>query len=131
MPSTSKPHPAESARPRLWWTVALVLGCVVALSTVWHRRSAVTAESVTYRILIEGMKFSPAAIQVRAGDRIEFKNLDFVPHTATSTTKQIFDSGILQSGDSWTLTCREVGVTDYRCLFHPVMTGSIEILSGR
>jgi plastocyanin len=75
------------------------------------------------------MKFSPASIQVRVGDRIEFKNIDFVPHTATSTKGQPFDSGTLQTGESWTVTCHEVGVTDYRCHLHPTMTASIEVVA--
>lgn len=131
MPSTSKAPSVKPVRSRSRWSVAIILGVVAVASTVALRHSPGAVEGATHHVAIENMRFTPEAIEVRVGDRIEFKNLDFVPHTATSTTKQIFDSGTLKSGESWTLTCREVGVADYRCIFHPVMTGSINVLPRR
>lgn len=83
---------------------------------------------VTHIVRIEDMRFHPETIEVAQGDRIEFKNADLVPHTATaSVSGGDFDSGIIEAGKSWTLVCRREGVFDYRCAFHPTMKGSIHV----
>lgn len=128
MANISKRPSVKPIRGPARWSIALTLGVVAAASTLVLWSAPVDRKSVTLRIRIENMEFYPSTLEVRVGDRIEFKNLDLVPHTATSTTRQTFDSGTLKSGESWNLTCREEGVTGYRCIFHPAMTGSIKIL---
>ncbi len=76
-------------------------------------------------ISIDGMKFSPAVITVHLGDSIEFRNVDFVPHTVTEQGRPSFDSGILKRNETWKMAISQTGTLRYRCLFHPEMTGAI------
>ncbi|MEO6005203.1 MAG: hypothetical protein ABIZ04_26505 [Opitutus sp.] len=73
------------------------------------------------------MRFSPAELSVRMGDRTEFRNTDPVPHTATSSSGDPFDSGPLETGSSWSYTSVHAGSIAYHCTFHPTMTGVIEV----
>ena len=84
---------------------------------------AVRAE--THTITIEGMKFSPATVTVKAGDRIVWNNKDVVPHTATA--KGAFDSGSIAVGKSWSHAAPKPGKYDYVCTFHPGMKATLVV----
>ena len=49
---------------------------------------------VVAHVAMKNMKFSPATIEIKKGDTVEWKNDDITPHTATSAT---FDSGSIAS----------------------------------
>ncbi len=80
----------------------------------------------THIVEIKQFKFSPATLTVKKGDKITWKNLDVVPHTATAKDKA-WDSGSLKKNDEWSLIVKEVGEKDYICTFHPVMKGKLII----
>ena len=84
---------------------------------------AVRAE--THTITIEAMKFSPATVTVKAGDRIVWNNKDVVPHTATA--KGAFDSGSIAVGKSWSHAAPKPGKYDYVCTFHPGMKATLVV----
>ena len=73
-------------------------------------------------VAMKNMKFSPATIEIKKGDTVEWKNDDITPHTATSAT---FDSGSIASDAAWQHTFKEAGNFPYTCTFHPVMKGTI------
>lgn len=73
-------------------------------------------------VAMKNMKFSPATIEIKKGDTVEWKNDDMTPHTATSAT---FDSGSIASDAAWQHTFKEAGNFSYSCTFHPVMKGTI------
>ena len=73
-------------------------------------------------VAMKNMKFSPATIEIKKGDTVEWKNDDITPHTATSAT---FDSGSIASDAAWRHTFKEAGNLPYTCTFHPVMKGTI------
>ena len=73
-------------------------------------------------VAMKNMKFSPATIEIKKGDTVEWKNDDITPHTATSAT---FDSGSIASDAAWRHTFTEAGNFPYTCTFHPVMKGTI------
>jgi plastocyanin len=73
-------------------------------------------------VAMKNMKFSPATIEIKKGDTVEWKNDDITPHTATSAT---FDSGSITSDAAWQRTFKEAGNFPYTCTFHPVMKGTI------
>src|SRR5262245_7205757 len=79
-----------------------------------------------HTVVIENMRFEPAAITVDAGDHIIFVNRDFVPHTATAGDGA-FDSSALQAGQEWTYTAAKSGAHAYACTFHPTMTGTVTV----
>lgn len=84
-----------------------------------------TAGAATHTVTIEGMKFMPASVTVKKGDRIVWKNKDVVPHTATA--KGAFDSGSIAAGKSWSYVARKPGRYDYVCTFHPGMKATLVV----
>lgn len=87
-----------------------------------HAASHATAHAVT----IEGFAFSPAELTVAVGDTITFTNNDGAPHTATALEGS-FDTGRLNRGESGEITLTAAGSFDYKCSFHPAMTGTITV----
>lgn len=75
-------------------------------------------------VAMKNMKFSPATIEIKKGDTVEWKNDDITPHTATSPT---FDSGSIDSDKSWRHTFTEVGNFPYACTFHPDMKAAVTV----
>jgi plastocyanin len=84
------------------------------------------AAAADHTVTIEGMKFSPQVLTVRAGDRITWRNKDVVPHTATA--KGAFDSGSIAAGASWSHAApARAGQYGYVCTFHPGMTATVVV----
>jgi|SRR5579872_5767537 len=67
-------------------------------------------------------------IIVKQGTAVTWVNKDDTPHTSTSDTSGIWDSGILAPGKSFTFTFNSTGTFTYHCNIHP-MTGTIEVVS--
>ena len=76
-------------------------------------------------VLMEKMVFSPATIEIKKGEVVEWKNKDITPHTATSPA--FGDSGALASGQSWQHKFTESGTFPYTCTFHPTMKGVVVV----
>jgi len=79
-------------------------------------------------VLIRHFKFEPATVTVHAGDTVEWKNGDFVPHTATAdgeAQKPAFDSGTIDTGAAWRYVARKKGTYNYSRTFHPNMKGKL------
>ncbi len=74
-------------------------------------------------VVMQNMQFSPATVEIKKGDAVEWKNDDITPHTATSSS--FGDSGPLGSGQSWRHTFTETGNLPYACTFHPNMKGVV------
>lgn len=77
-----------------------------------------------HKVDIKNMAFSPATLNVEAGDTVIFTNRDSIPHTGTAKDKS-FDTGILSQGQSGTVKVAAAGKFDYFCAIHPSMTGKI------
>ena len=104
---------------------ALFATLLIGIAAVRSGRTPALPPGATHLVVIEGMKFSPATLRIRAGERVIFKNNDLVPHTVTSKEKDRFDSGSLKAGESWSLTFKTQGRFPFRCSFHPMMEGEI------
>ena len=79
----------------------------------------------THTVTIDATSYQPKSLVVHAGDTVVWVNKDFIPHTATA--KGTFDSQITQAGASWSYTPAAKGRADYVCLFHPTMTGTLNV----
>jgi plastocyanin len=88
--------------------------------------AAGAARPVTHRITIEGAAFTPATLNIKAGDTIIWTNKDPYPHTVTATTKD-FDSDTLQPDASWKFTLSMRGEVSYTCALHPTMAGTLQV----
>jgi plastocyanin len=64
--------------------------------------------------------------QVPVGGRVVVTNNDGASHTWTAVDGS-FDSGTLNAGDSFEFTFDDPGIIEYRCSFHPSMTGIITV----
>ena len=87
---------------------------------------AAHAAGTSHTVTIEGMKFSPGRLEVRAGDSITWVNKDFLPHSVTAKAARV-ESGDLAPGKTWKLVVRSKGEIDYICRLHPVMHGVVVV----
>jgi plastocyanin len=78
----------------------------------------------TYRVTIEGLRFSPPVLAVTVGDRIVWINKDPFPHTVTADAKA-FDSHDLAADSSWEYTPRRAGEYPYGCIYHQTMKATL------
>jgi plastocyanin len=76
------------------------------------------------QVSMQSLQFSPATVEIKIGDTLEWKNDDLVPHTATSAQ---FNSGIMAAGTTWRHTFAERGNFPYICNFHPQMKGVVKV----
>jgi plastocyanin len=68
--------------------------------------------------------YSPREISIAAGQSITWTNSGRLAHSATATGGQ-FDTGLLDPGDSSTITLSSAGTIAYQCSVHPTMTGTV------
>lgn len=108
----------------------IIITCVLFVSGLltWTLAQAETDRpATTHTVVIENMKFTPAHLQIRLGDKVVFKNVDLVPHTATAKDTARFDSGTLLENQTWEYQPKTAGTIPYHCIFHPLMEGSLQV----
>lgn len=98
--------------PRCAAAAALALACAAA-------------PAATHTVVIENMKFEPATVTVKPGDKVVWRNKDMVPHTATAAGR--FDSREIAAGKRWTWTAGQAGRYDYVCTYHPAMKATVVV----
>src|SRR5450759_4617600 len=62
--------------------------------------------------------FDPTVLTVSRGTVVTWTNYDDAPHTATADSKA-WDTGILNKGDSASITFANAGEYSYNCTVHP------------
>jgi len=67
----------------------------------------------------------PGRTRVKAGTTVTFTNVGDIPHTATAFQKGNWDTGVLEKGQSKTVTFSEPGNYYYICAPHPWMYGQV------
>jgi len=100
--------------------VTLVLGLGAGLMSGAVPRASAAATPVT----IKNFAYSPNPVTVTVGTQITWTNQDTAPHTATSDSPG-FDTGMLQTGQSGSVTFNQVGTFAYHCSVHPNMHGTV------
>jgi plastocyanin len=125
MQSISKRRFAEPGGGRFRAIIGITL--LATLASAGGRQIFANEEPTTHVVVMENMKFSPSVLRVRVGDRIEFKNADLVPHTATAKPAGAFDSGLLKPAESWVFSPKALGIFEYTCTFHPMMVGKLTV----
>lgn len=84
-------------------------------------------KAAVHTVVVEGMQFSPARLEVNAGDTVIWKNKDPYPHTATSENKPGFDSGEIKPERSWRFVATNRGSFPYDCTLHRTMKGLLVV----
>ena len=91
-------------------------------------------------VQINGKAFQPARLEIKAGEKVTWKNYDLTEHTVTARTKPalpdgqgkpLFDSGVLKPGDTFSYRFEKEGTFEYACTIHPGMTGTIVVTSAK
>ena len=78
------------------------------------------------KIVIDNFAFEPRELTVPIGTEVTWVNHDDVPHTATSTAKpKVFDSGTLDTDQTYSHVFTAAGEYEYFCAVHPKMTGKV------
>jgi len=92
--------------------------------------AAPPASAGTHVVTINNFKFQPAELTVKAGETVQWKNADIVPHSATAnevSQARAFDSGSIAKGGSWQWVAAKPGAYDYICTLHPNMKGRLTV----
>ncbi len=105
---------------------ALRLGAALVALPLPAAMSAADGHSTVHTVVIKGMKFTPEALNIQAGDSVTWINEDNMRHTATDLNGA-FDTGLLGNGKSATMTFGGAGRFNYRCTPHSNMGGTITI----
>lgn len=95
----------------LWIALTLAVGTV-------------PARAETIQVLIDRLVFSPASVEAKVGDTIEWVNKDVFAHTAT--VKGGWEV-MIPPKKSASLTLKAAGPVDYFCRFHPNMKGRLVV----
>lgn len=84
-----------------------------------------TKAPLTIRVTIKNYAFVPAAVRVRTGGIITFRNADATAHTATAADNRSFDSGTIKPSATAPVRFTKPGRFAYYCAFHPYMKGTV------
>lgn len=77
-------------------------------------------------VVINDFSYEPKNVVVTAGESVRFVNKDDEAHTVTLRGGG-FDSGGLDTGDTWTYRFTRPGKYAYFCSLHPFMTGTVTV----
>ena len=84
--------------------------------------------------LVDNPGYEPEIATVTQGHIVKWTNVDSVAHTVTNTEDygEIFDSGLMNEGEVFTLdtTNLEIGEYKYECSFHTWMIGTLIVEKG-
>jgi plastocyanin len=90
------------------------------------RTGAVIGGTSSERVKIVDFAFRPKTITVAKGTRVRWTNRGDTRHTTTST-RGLWDSGVLAVGDSFSRVFRKTGTFRYHCTIHSTMRGRIVV----
>ena len=77
-------------------------------------------------VTISDFQFAPGSVTINVGDTVTWSNSGPTPHSSTSTGG-VWDTGILDAGQSGSHTFTEAGTFSYICTPHPNMKGTIVV----
>ena len=100
----------------------LILTSLVAALVAVSPATAATTKTVS----IKRAAFSPATVNIIAGDSIRWRNDDTQNHQVVSTTGA-FASPVLSRGKTYTFRFDVAGTYQYRNALHPSVTGTIKV----
>ncbi len=92
----------------------------------------VVGQGGTVSVSIVDFAFNPKTITIPVGTTVRWTNTGNAPHTVTSTSSpRAFDSGTLNSGDTFQHTFTTAGQFPYHCSIHPSMTGTVIVQAAQ
>ncbi len=107
--------------------IVAVFGVVVFLLALEY---APSNAATTHDVVIKNFAFQPGSLSISVGDTVTWTNNDsFTSHTTTSDTN-VWDSGALANGQSFSFTFLTAGTYTYSCTIYPSMHGTITVSDG-
>jgi plastocyanin len=99
---------------------------IVGLTLGLGKNGDLLGQDKVVSVSITDFAFTPKTITIPVGTTVRWTNNGNAPHTVTSTSSpKAFDSGTLNSGDTFQHTFTTAGQFPYRCNIHPSMTGTV------
>ena len=95
-----------------------------AIAAVMLAAAAVPAQAETIQVMVDKLVFTPAEINAKVGDTIEWVNRDILAHTATVKGGM---EVMIPVKKTVRLTLQKAEAIDYYCRFHPNMKGRITV----
>ena len=89
-------------------------------------RSGSPASADIVNVLIMNFAFQPPTVEVPEGSRVTWLHNDSAPHTTTSNS-QLWDSPIMERGDTFSFIFTSAGTFTYFCRIHPFMKGTVVV----
>ena len=102
----------------------MTMAALISTLSVALVLSASPAMAATIEVTIEKLVFSPASVEAKTGDTIEWVNKDAFAHTAT--VKGGWEVTIPPKSTG-KMTLKAAGAIDYFCRFHPNMKGHLDV----
>ena len=78
-------------------------------------------------VTMNDLAFSPADVQVAAGDSVTWTNEEDAPHTVTFDDDAVADSDELKRGETFEATFEDAGSYAYVCAIHPEMKATVTV----
>jgi plastocyanin len=88
-----------------------------AAPTATTQAQAPAAAANTAQVVISNFLFGSGPLTVKVGTTVTWTNQDSAAHTATADNK-LWDSGVLQKGQSFSFTFKQAGQFPYYCTLH-------------
>lgn len=76
------------------------------------------------QVNMKGMAFDPKSVTIKAGDTVNWTNMDQAPHNATAVDKS-WQTTTFSQGESGSVTFTKAGTFPYICTVHPNMTATV------
>lgn len=121
---TYTPLATWTPMPTVTGTVTGTSSAITPISTVTGTATAAMTVVTTSSVEIRNSAFNPAIISVPTGTTVTWTNRDNITHTVTGSG---FDSGRLDSGQTFSRTFSTAGTYDYKCSIHPNMSGTVAV----
>jgi plastocyanin len=83
-----------------------------------------SADKTAGAVKIRNFAFSPASLTIKKGESVTWTNEDSTSHTIASDSN-VFQSGTLANGQTFSFTFNTAGQFPYHCSIHPMMKAMI------
>lgn len=105
---------------------AIRLAATMAAAPLVATVARADGHATNHTVVIKDFAFTPANLTIKAGDTVTWVNQDSAQHSAWDLN-DAFDTGLLATGQSASLTFASAGTFSYRCRPHGNMRGTITI----
>jgi plastocyanin len=90
--------------------------------------AALGAKPKENKVEISDVKYKPAKLKIKKGEKVVWTNRDDRDHTVVSRDKaKTLNSGKIAAGETFEFTFDKTGTYEYGCEYHPRMKGVIEV----